>query len=294
MSKVLLVGDFGVDRYHIGRVKGVSAEAPILVLTGLEVVDLPGMAGNLQANLEALGVEVETRGDFDTIWGISPVKNRLVTEDGVQLARWDVDDTCDPLSSEEIPSVSKFLTLGFQAAVVSDYAKGTISNDVVEMVKQYASAGIPVFIDTKISPSRWLCDGLDNILFTPNLQEYKQYERDYNWLPQVLLKRSSQGMEFRQYGDTTLSHPALAKYVQCVNGAGDTTLAALVAALLTGIGLEQAIRTASIAAALVVEQPFLHRTTTWDAITTRNLTLLTNANYEPFSPTDLGTSLEGC
>ncbi|MEI6243262.1 MAG: HldE protein, partial [Chlamydiota bacterium] len=51
---ILLLGDYMVDRYTIGKVKRISPEAPVPVLLAEKEEMLPGGAGNVVLNLLSL------------------------------------------------------------------------------------------------------------------------------------------------------------------------------------------------------------------------------------------------
>ena len=77
---ILILGDAFVDVYHLGKVRGLSAEAPIPVVDVTEVKRFAGGAGNVRKNLEVLGVATSF------IAGLNiPRKNRLMAGD-FQLA----------------------------------------------------------------------------------------------------------------------------------------------------------------------------------------------------------------
>ena len=61
-ATVLVVGDFMLDTYTTGKVDRISPEAPVPVLHVQELEDLPGGAGNVVLNLEALGAKVISLG----------------------------------------------------------------------------------------------------------------------------------------------------------------------------------------------------------------------------------------
>jgi D-beta-D-heptose 7-phosphate kinase/D-beta-D-heptose 1-phosphate adenosyltransferase len=59
---VLLVGDFMLDRYHVGDAERISPEAPVPVLRIVERRELAGGAGSVAAMLAALGARVNCLG----------------------------------------------------------------------------------------------------------------------------------------------------------------------------------------------------------------------------------------
>ncbi|HTY44332.1 MAG TPA: bifunctional ADP-heptose synthase [Patescibacteria group bacterium] len=58
-AKVLVVGDYCIDKFCYGEPKGISPEAPILRIVGnKDTIKInPGMAGNIAAGVRALGAE---------------------------------------------------------------------------------------------------------------------------------------------------------------------------------------------------------------------------------------------
>ena len=57
-SRVLLVGDFMLDRYVFGDAERISPEAPVPVLRVIERQDRVGGAGSVALNVVALGGKV--------------------------------------------------------------------------------------------------------------------------------------------------------------------------------------------------------------------------------------------
>lgn len=261
MSKVLLIGDAGVDVYHVGKVRGMSAEAPIPILDQTSFLELPAMGMNVFANLQTLGVDVTA-----VFTSHLPGKHRLVTEEGVQLARWDVEDWCLPYEEDiEVPE-------GTELIVVSGYGKGALPMRVVEGLK---ATGLPLLVDTKSTPAPWIDVG-ERVVMFPNLVEYEKFKDSYEWFPYVTLKCGQAGVKILNFGKVVAEFPSLAKSVHCVNGAGDTFLAGLVAALENnpyvvpeGERNYYPINFALAAAALVVEQPFTKRTVTLQEVQER-------------------------
>ena len=246
--KILLLGEFFRDIYHIGEASTLSAEVPIPVVKITETKRFPGGAGNVQANFQSLG--------GTCIYPLPPshwppLKNRLMVGDH-QLARWDEDDWVEPYT------LTGLRLLGdekFDAVVISDYCKGAITREVVEWVAANFK-GLPIFVDTKRNP---LFYGRLQPLYFPNLKEYTQYENEYKEC-RTVLKKGPQGLVISWNGQThTL--PALASYVRSTNGAGDSVLAGYVYKYLTGTDIcvyhhYEAALFASEAAAIAVSKPY--------------------------------------
>ena len=58
-SKVLLIGDSCIDRYHYGTVERISPEAPVPIFKVLKTENKNGMSLNVKENLLGLGVSVD-------------------------------------------------------------------------------------------------------------------------------------------------------------------------------------------------------------------------------------------
>lgn len=277
--KIFVVGDVGYDNYLVGKVRGISAEAPIPILDIQSPAVLPGMGLNVLGNLHQLGAK-----DSEIILPEGahyPVKSRLMTEDGQQLARFDLEDWCTPLQRADLLPL-----LDADAVVVSDYGKGSLDHTINEIL---ANVSAPLFVDTKRDPSPWLNS---NAILFPNQEEYDKYRTKYEWFPQVVLKRGSEGLSYVEYGKVTSTRPAWARQVRSVNGAGDTVIAAFAVAYLSFQGSTQhCLDVASAAAANVVEQDFLHRTTTPEAVGERITNNVPERVYNPFQTSNSGPGI---
>ena len=60
--KVLVVGDFMIDHYIIGKSNRMSPEAPVPVIVPKEEYSIPGGAGNVAMNLSSMGSQVTCLG----------------------------------------------------------------------------------------------------------------------------------------------------------------------------------------------------------------------------------------
>jgi D-beta-D-heptose 7-phosphate kinase/D-beta-D-heptose 1-phosphate adenosyltransferase len=94
-----------------------------------------GMAGNVCKNLETLGCKV------NFLHGKSSQKTRLIEiRSKQQIVRIDDDVQSNPITIEtELPD--------YDAIVVSDYNKGSVSYELVENLRKEFSG--PIFVDTK-------------------------------------------------------------------------------------------------------------------------------------------------
>ena len=133
--KILLVGDDCVDVYRYGSVDRISPEAPVPVFVPKYDIVKDGMAGNVHRNLEALGCDVTY------LFGETSTKTRLIdTRSKQQIVRIDKDVESKALT------IDSSLT-EYDAIVVSDYNKGTVSYELIEELRCNFSG--PIFVDTK-------------------------------------------------------------------------------------------------------------------------------------------------
>ena len=134
--KILLIGDDCHDIYTYGYVNRISPEAPVPVFEPHYTIHKDGMAGNVCKNLEALGCTV------NFLHGKTSEKNRLIdARTKQQLLRMDKDAKCDPITFETaIPPV-------YDAIVISDYNKGTVTYELIEELVREVT--VPIFVDTK-------------------------------------------------------------------------------------------------------------------------------------------------
>lgn len=239
--RILLVGDDCVDVYQYGTVDRISPEAPVPVFKFSHEERKPGMAGNVACNLRALGCEVHyLHGDTST-------KTRLVDiRSKQQIVRIDNDIISTPMSFETgIPEI-------YDAIVVSDYAKGTIT---YELIEELIATEIPVFIDTKKTD----LERMQGAWVKINELEYSKIKSECTGL---IVTMGGKGATVPHHN---LSFTAPYVEVADVTGAGDTFLAALVSEYLTQRDIAKSIPYA-IRAASVTVQHFGVYAPTWEEL----------------------------
>jgi D-beta-D-heptose 7-phosphate kinase/D-beta-D-heptose 1-phosphate adenosyltransferase len=229
---VLLIGDTCEDIYVYGRVDRISPEAPVPVFVPVYNIFKDGMAGNVRKNLEALGCDVTF------LRGQTSKKRRFIDERSKQhLMRVDEDVESEPIAFETyIPNV-------YDAVVISDYNKGTVTYELIEELAREVKA--PVFIDTKKTDLARMggCYVKINAL---ELSRVTSYHPE----PERLIVTHGDGGAIwngwvypaEKVGDVT-----------DVCGAGDTFLAALVYEFLQTNSMPRAITFANKAAAVTVQ-----------------------------------------
>lgn len=226
--KILLIGDDCVDVYQQGSVDRLSPEAPVMVFCPEEQYSLPGMAGNVKINLENLGCEVTY------LHGNTSIKTRLVdSKSGYQILRIDQDDLSSPIE------LDNGISLIYDAIVVSDYDKGTVSYELLEKIRRDFSG--PIFIDTKKTDLKRL-EGCT----------VKVNDLEFSKLTSIC---SDLIVTHGKNGATYLGHrvPTPAVEVNDVVGAGDTFLAAMTYQYLKTKNMNAALEFAAKAASITVQ-----------------------------------------
>lgn len=198
--RVLLIGDFMLDRYVFGDAERISPEAPVPVLRVVERQDRVGGAGSVALNVQALGAQVfccgvigqdpfgaqvkqaitKVGGDVSGLVTATDrptiTKTRLVGlaehRHRQQILRVD-DEVATPLpAAVEQDLQSAALAALAQADVVclEDYAKGVLTPAICAAVIAAArAAGKPVFVDPARHPGSSKYAGAT--LLTPNRAE---------------------------------------------------------------------------------------------------------------------------
>jgi bifunctional ADP-heptose synthase (sugar kinase/adenylyltransferase) len=189
------------------------------------------MAGNVRKNLEALGCTV------DFIRGKTSKKKRLIDQrTKQQLLRLDEDAVSEPVIFETaIPPV-------YDAIVISDYNKGTVSYELIEELAK--EVDIPIFVDTKKTDLARLsgCYVKINALEKSRATSFPDPEH-------LIVTHGGDGAEW----DGWVFPAEIAGDVVDVCGAGDTFLSALAYKFLETNHMPDAIKFANKASAVTVQ-----------------------------------------
>lgn len=226
--KILLLGDDCDDVYKYGTVERLSPEAPVPVFKINRIEKKPGMAGNVKKNLENLGCVVRY------LCGETSIKTRLIDEKSMQhIVRIDDDVESDPVNYS-------FLDLHeYDAIVVSDYNKGTITYETItDLRKRFVG---PIFVDTKKDD----LEKFEGCIVKINNLEYKNAK---TYCRELIVTQGEKGVLYK--GDR---FPADSVKVADVCGAGDTFLAALTFQFLESRMMDRAIIFAMAAAEITVQ-----------------------------------------
>lgn len=289
---ILVIGDIMLDRYLMGNVNRISPEAPVPVVLLKHCEDRAGGAANVAANLSGLGLYTEIIGcigEDDTgsilkkiiadscintenifVSKFRPtVSKTRVMSGNQQIVRID-DESATPFSIDEnnqiLNNVTKALTKKPAIVILSDYAKGVLSdNSCKTIIEKCKQLGIPIIADPK---GRDYSKYKGANTLTPNKKETAEAcavdihdteallqaaaqlkaKLELNFLA---VTRGEEGISL--IDDKQIQHiPATAKKVFDVSGAGDTVIATLAAGLIHGLNPHDALQLANIAAGIVV------------------------------------------
>ena len=291
-SRVACIGDLMLDRFVYGQVERTSPEAPVPILRTDHDVDMLGGVGNVVRNLVYLGA----RATLLSVIGDDAVGRRLTglvgREERVepyllvqqgristektrfvagcqQLLRTDSETTeaITPRSAERLLGFAREAFAGCDVVVLSDYAKGVFTADLVpRLIEAAREAGRPVVVDPR-GPDFGRYAGAT--VLTPNRTELgvaagARLETDNaivdacrrliarHDVGAILVTRGRDGMTLVSAGGCVAHLKADAREVFDVSGAGDTVVATLAAALGQGMDLNSAARLANAAAGVAV------------------------------------------
>ena len=237
--KILVIGDSCIDIFKYGYVNRLAPEAPVPIIVPFKTTKNPGMAGNVVANFEALGVSVDLITNKEEIRKI-----RYVDEKYNQIiVRVDENDSCLP--AEEIN-----IELGkYDAIVISDYCKGFLNEDLIKSIATAKDA--PIFLDTKKQLGNW-CKDIDyiKINYQEGLRNEKVLRENKTLRDKTIITRGKLGCTFNGKNYPTVDVP-----VKDVSGAGDTFLAGLVYEFVRTKDIDTAIDFAQICTTKVVQKP---------------------------------------
>jgi D-beta-D-heptose 7-phosphate kinase/D-beta-D-heptose 1-phosphate adenosyltransferase len=225
--KILLLGDDCIDIYQYGTVDRISPEAPVPVFTYEYEEQRAGMAGNVKANLEALGCDVSY------MHGDTSIKTRLIERRSKQhIVRIDTDADSNPIDFTIIPPV-------YDAVVISDYNKGSVSYELIEAVRKNYQG--PIFIDTKKTDLA----RLEGCYVKVNQLEHSLLT---SWCSNLIITLGAEGASYLGQ-----EYPAPKVEVSDVCGAGDTFLAAMAFEYINTKDMTKAIEFAIKASAITVQ-----------------------------------------
>ena len=291
-ARILVLGDLILDHYVWGKVHRVSPEAPVPVVHVDSESYRMGGAANVYHNIITLGGQAELCGvvgadhigkkflaDIRRSSTYTPgvfvdssrptIKKTRVVAHNQQIVRFDVEQRHDlslQLTKKMVRHVATRLP-DASCLVISDYAKGMITEDLMGAIKELADQhGVPILVDPKVEHMKYY-EGVTVI--TPNHLEAKQAAGFLSTqdvpiehigaslqkrlrCQAVVVTRGEEGMSIFEQDGQSWTIPAVARQVYDVTGAGDTVVSTLALAISAKASFPDAAVLANQAAGLVV------------------------------------------
>jgi rfaE bifunctional protein kinase chain/domain len=283
-TKIMVYGDYMLDRYISGSVERISPEAPVPIVSVKREWSAPGGAGNVVVNLLSLGLSVlcfgfignddaafelndllEDAGADTTGFVIAPglittTKTRIVGREQT-LLRIDWDDCAliEPEVGARMAETAALFMGECKALVLSDYRRGAMVSDVVApLITAAGQANIPVVGDPKPENATVLM-GVDVVC--PNSREWDGIvQRRGIGSASLIVTEGAAGLRVAENGfrdGKAFEHfPATCTPDDVVDvcGAGDTVTALVACGLAVEFSLYDAALLANVAAGLVVRK----------------------------------------
>jgi len=291
-KRIVVLGDMMLDEFIWGRVRRISPEAPVPVVEVERQSLAIGGAGNVAANLVALGARpipvgvigddvdagrlrsafaaMGIDGDGLVVDAARPttLKTRIIAH-GQQVVRADRESRAaidGPVEDRVIERFAEEIAAA-DAVVVSDYSKGLLTGRLLDQALRLArERGLIVCLDPKL---RSFAHYQPVTVITPNHQEAGEAAgisiEDEKSLVEagrkllksidcraVLVTRGEHGMTVFTDADEVAHIPTVAREVYDVTGAGDTVIGALALGLTAGAPIVEAAMLANHAAGVVV------------------------------------------
>ncbi len=287
---LLVVGDVMLDKYIWGEVGRISPEAPVPIVRATHQSEQPGGAANVAMNLARLGARATVVGftggddnehrlaeslrsngivpEFVVSSGFPTITKLRILGGRQQMLRLDSEGQGERSQDDYARLIQTVLAqlAASDAVVLSDYAKGVLSQDICQQVIQAARRlRIPVLVDPKSSDfSRYrgattICPNLGELSaalhldardLTPLLKAAESMVPAFD-LKFLTATLSDKGIALIRPGNRFMA-PAVARQVFDVSGAGDTVIAVLALCLASGLMPETAVELANVAAGIVV------------------------------------------
>lgn len=292
--RLLVVGDVVLDEYLWGDVERVSPEAPVPVVHVTRDGVALGGAGNVVRNVIALGarcelctvvgddgagrrvvellegLEVDPAGIVVVAGRPTTRKTRVVAR-AQQIVRFDreTEEPVAPAAARRLVDAIARAIPGSDGVILEDYGKGALAPRVLAAaMRRFRAAGLFVAVDPKgvlapfrgaslVKPNQREAGALAGVHVRSRADLARAAERIRRRIGggAVAITRGSEGIAlFDGTGATGIDIRAASQEVFDVQGAGDTTIAALALALRAGASLLEAGVIANAAAGVVVSK----------------------------------------
>ncbi len=290
-KRIAVVGDVALDSFLYGVIDRINPEMPSAPLLKIDREEFAlGCAANVALNLSKLGAKTKLFGvigndnfgkkfveeclknniDFVSFFDGNTILKQRIKEKYHKgyIARADFGEfDISPITNEMEEVIFKRLfESDFNAIILSDYNKKMFKGSLAQkIILEAKKKNVPVFVDPKpINISSFkkctilkhnekearLMVGLENS--HKDIEEVTKKIKEMSECEYVIITRGEKGMVCYDGGYHHISTKA--REVEDVTGAGDTVMAAITLAMVSGADLENATYIGNYAGGIVVEK----------------------------------------
>ncbi len=287
MDKILIIGDAIIDTNIVGECYRLSPEGPWVILKAETENSTLGGAANVAAHITNTDIEclftfkapiykIDTSYtmllemlDEKNILPLPllcegkssiPTKKRILAGHH-QICRIDYEDPSPPDKKTQFEWYKQIIEIinkeRISVVILSDYNKGTLTDDLIQMLANHCSMNnVKIILDPK-RPSFVKLRRLDVI--KPNGKEIPATnmtaEEVSIELGQTILVNTigKDGVKAWQDGEELFSFPTFASDVRDVTGAGDSTAAIMGIAMHKGYNIKQSVYAGNLAASFAIK-----------------------------------------
>jgi len=240
MSRFLVIGDSCTDKFIYGTCTRICPEAPVPVFNPTKVETNGGMALNVQANVQAFGVDCDIITNGELITKTRYVDNKTnqmllrVDEHDYVKTKVDIEDVLSRIN-------------GYDGVIISDYNKGFLSEEDIDVITTECKN---VFLNTK---KKFSWNFVDARFIQLNQYEYENTLREMEDMrddiyDKLIVTYGERGCYYKR----KLYPPPRKIETRDLSGAGDTFISAFAVSVIENNDINKAIDFAQDCASKVV------------------------------------------
>jgi len=290
-AAILVIGDAMIDEHLFGKTTRISPEAPVPIIQHGEERKQLGGAANVAAHIASANIpcifvyksvnfaeSILCGEHHKDLWAMINRQNitpeplqhqtehwvttkKRIWSNGQQICRIDIENIDPPTALVENQWFQKIVELfdkyNINTVILSDYNKGTLTDNLINMIASYCKE---INVQTILDPKRPSFPSLKNITVAkPNRREIESTNcaphkcstimRD-TFLVNTLGK---DGVTVWQRGKCIFSHPTVAEEVVDVCGCGDTVMSLLGISLYNNLSIQESVIAANKAASYTIK-----------------------------------------
>jgi bifunctional ADP-heptose synthase (sugar kinase/adenylyltransferase) len=245
--KILVIGEYCVDKFVYCETNRLSPEAPVPVLTPKYIVQNDGMAGNVIRNIIAIEKTASILGTFQKDEPIT--KTRYIDEKSNHMF-FRVDEGDNVVTPFKLTKKIVYDILWSDAVIVSDYDKGFLTQKDLYDISVVAANRFSI-LDTKKIIDKSTASYFKFIKLNEKERERnKDIAANPNYLNKFITTLGAKGAKYKDK-----IYPSTApKETIDVSGAGDTFISAFTIKYLQTNSIEESIIFANDMCSVVVSK----------------------------------------